>query len=118
MAPPVKDEDDDLHGTPRYSITRHLAADVQQLKTRFDDFGHRLQLVENADRRFEERVEAIKTSVNTKIDDLSKAFTADVAERKSERTWLFRTIVGAVLLAIATFVMSGGLKMIGTTFGG
>lgn len=115
MAPGV--DDDEPRRAPRdYGVVRHLAEDVQQLKTRVDDLSLRLVMVEQADRRFEDRVESVKNAITTQMTALATSFAEDRADRKSERTWLFRTIAGAVILAVATFVMSGGLKMIGNTF--
>lgn len=118
MAPGNDDEAPSQRAPRDYGWQRHLAQDVQQLKLRLDDMSVRLTVVEQQDRRFEERVENVKSTITRQIDELAKAFIEDRTERKSERTWLFRTIAGAVILAAATFVMSGGLKMIGNTFAG
>lgn len=88
------------------------------MKVRFDDLTLRMALVEQSDRKFDEKVDQVKKDVLEKLAELAKAFTEDRTERKEERKWLFRTIAGAVVLAIVGFILSGGLQMIGKNLGG
>lgn len=69
------------------------------------------------------RVETVVDGMNQKLDRAIMATemavkaqaSADSAHKRldkleSNQTWLWRTVGGAVLLAIVTFIISGGLK--------
>jgi hypothetical protein len=133
MAPGIDDEPQEPHRTPReYGMVRHLAEDVQQLKSRFDDFSVRLMLVENLDRRTEDRIKEVRelvvermatftSTVQKDIAMLTATVTEDRQDRKDANKWAFRTIATAFILAGVTFIVSGGLKLtienIGAIFG-
>lgn len=82
-----------------------LAADLQELKKRFDDMSLRFAISEEREKRVDDKLDNITTAMHARLSQFEKSMDG----WSSTVRWALFTIGGVLLIAIGKWIISGSL---------
>lgn len=83
-----------------------IRSDLSQLTRRIDDFSLRLAVVEAERDGFNDKLDSMKELLTEKMGGMQRALD----NWNKVGFWLLTTFGGAIVTAVAAFILSGGLK--------
>lgn len=82
-----------------------LAADLQELKKRFDDMSLRFAISEEREKRVDDKLDNITSTMNARLGQFEKSMDG----WSSTVRWALFTIGGVLLIAVGKWIISGSL---------
>lgn len=82
-----------------------LASDLQALKVRFDEMSLRFAVSEEREKRVDDKLDNMAKLLTLELEGVKKS----VQSWNATGRWVLITVGGVVLVAVARFIIGGGL---------